>query len=105
MRDGRAVPQFTLDRLSDETPRFSHMIADRGYEEPGYTKVACFDDIKRGGRAGVMFVPPAWRMRGTLQQVSAGGLSRTGARVTIVFDRPSGATYDGPGRPERGGLA
>jgi hypothetical protein len=47
MRDGRAVPQFTLDRLSNETPRFSHMIADRGFEEPGYTKVACFDDINR----------------------------------------------------------
>jgi GPI mannosyltransferase 3 len=47
MRDGRAVPQFTIDRLSNETPRFSHMIADRGFEEPGYTQVACFDDINR----------------------------------------------------------
>ena len=47
MRDGRAVPQFTLDRLSAETRLFSHMIADRGFEEPGYTRVACFDDLNR----------------------------------------------------------
>lgn len=47
MRGGQSVPQFTLDRLSTETRRFSHMIADRGFEEPGYTQVACFDDINR----------------------------------------------------------
>jgi hypothetical protein len=47
MRHGRAVPQFTLDRVSAETSRYSHMIADRGFAEPGYAEVACFDDINR----------------------------------------------------------
>jgi GPI mannosyltransferase 3 len=47
MRDGSPVPQFTIDRIGAETSRFSHMIADRGFQEPGYTEVACFDDINR----------------------------------------------------------
>jgi GPI mannosyltransferase 3 len=47
MRDGSPVPQFTIDRVGSETSRFSHMIADRGFQEPGYAEVACFDDINR----------------------------------------------------------
>lgn len=66
MRGRQSVPQFTLDRLSTETPRFSHMIADRGFEEPGYMEVACFDDINRADepklclyrRPGGCEVPP-----------------------------------------------
>jgi phosphatidylinositol glycan class B len=47
MRDGHEVPQFTLDRVGANTRRFSHMIADQGWQEPGYTQVACFDDLDR----------------------------------------------------------
>ena len=47
MRHGREVPQFTLDRIAANTRRFSHMIADQGWQEPGYTQVACFDDVNR----------------------------------------------------------
>jgi hypothetical protein len=47
MRDGNPVPQFTIDRIGSETPQFSHMIADRGFQEPGYAEIACFDDINR----------------------------------------------------------
>lgn len=47
MREGREVPQFTLDRIAANTRRFSHMIADQGWQEPGYTQVACFNDVNR----------------------------------------------------------
>jgi hypothetical protein len=47
MRDGKPVPQFTIDHIGSETFRFSHMIADRGFQEPGYTELSCFDDINR----------------------------------------------------------
>jgi phosphatidylinositol glycan class B len=47
MRDGHEVPQFTLDRVGANTRRFSHMIADQGWQEPGYAQVACFDDVNR----------------------------------------------------------
>jgi hypothetical protein len=47
MRDGHEVPQFTIERIGANTRRFSHMIADQGWQEPGYAQVACFDDINR----------------------------------------------------------
>jgi len=48
MRGGHEVPQFTLDQIGANTRRFSHMIADQGWQEPGYSQVACFDDVNRG---------------------------------------------------------
>ncbi len=47
MQDGHEVAQFTLDRIGANTRRFSHMIADQGWQEPGYSQVACFDDLDR----------------------------------------------------------
>ena len=50
---GQPVPQFTGDQFGRMTPRFSHMIAQQGHAEPGYSPVACFDDVARHGEPEV----------------------------------------------------
>jgi hypothetical protein len=49
MDRGQPVPQFTGDQIGQMTPRFSHMIAQRAHAEPGYSPIACFDDVARHG--------------------------------------------------------
>jgi hypothetical protein len=49
MVDGREVPQIPGDRLGAATAHFSHMIASRGDAEPGYSPLACFNDVARPG--------------------------------------------------------
>ncbi len=49
MLDGRPVAQIPGDRFAAATARFSHMIASRGDAEPGYTPLACFNDVARPG--------------------------------------------------------
>jgi len=49
MRQGRPAELIAGDRLSQATTRFSHMIAKRGNAEPGYERLACFDDVARRG--------------------------------------------------------
>jgi len=46
---GRLVREIPGDRLGAATARFSHMIANRGDAEPGFTPVTCFNDAARPG--------------------------------------------------------